>query len=149
MQSLTPAPSPTLQVPDIALRNANLESDPLVRARSDLYDLQPIRDPKLLEAAGALEDGRDAEAERIAAKFLKKHPRNADALNIMAEIAERARNPRLAEQYLAKCVQCAPDSVAYRYNYGAALMALDKLKPALDEIMSCARLEAVEFFHSC
>jgi tetratricopeptide (TPR) repeat protein len=134
VQSLTPAPGATLRVPDIAFRGTIDESDPLSQARRDLYDLQPIRDPKLLEAADALEEGREAEARRIASKFLAKHPRNADALNIMAEIAGRAGNPQVAEQYLAKCVQNAPDHQAYRFNHALALMEFDRLKPALDEI---------------
>jgi len=134
VQSLTPPPGPTLQVPDIAFRGANLECDPIVQARNELYDLQPIQDPKLLEAAEALEEDRVAEARKTVSKFLAKHPRNADALNIMAEIAQRSRNPRLAEEYLAKCVRHAPDHIAYRHNYAVALMELDKLKPALDEI---------------
>jgi tetratricopeptide (TPR) repeat protein len=134
VQSLTPAPGPTLLVPDVALWGANTESDPLAQERRDLYELEPIRDPKLLNAAAALEGGRTEEANRIASKFLEKNPQNADALNIMAEVAERAHNPHLAEQHLARCVLCAPDHLAYRYNYAAALMKLDRLKPALNEI---------------
>ncbi|HTT85229.1 MAG TPA: sulfotransferase [Rhizomicrobium sp.] len=134
MQSLTLAPPPTLLVPDIALRGASAESDPIARERGELYDLQPIRDPKLLEAARALEYGREAEAKRIVSKFLTKQPRNADALNLMAELAGRGRNPRLAEELLAKCVESAPDHIAYRYNHALALMELEKLKEALDEI---------------
>lgn len=134
MQSLTPAPGPTLRVPDIASRGPNAEADALAQVRKDLYELQPIRDPKLLEAADALEADKEAEARKIVSKFLAKHPRNPDALNLMAEIAQRSRNPHLAEQCLAKCIQIAPEHAAYRYNYAIALMELDRLKGALDEI---------------
>ncbi|MGH6890511.1 MAG: tetratricopeptide repeat-containing sulfotransferase family protein [Rhizomicrobium sp.] len=134
MQSPTPTPGPTLQAPDIAFIGPNAESDPLAKMRRDLYEAQPIRDPKLLAVADALEDGREAEANKIAEKFLARHPWNADALNLMAEIAQRSRNPHLAEEYLGRCVRSAPGHVAYRYNYAVALMELNKLNPALDEI---------------
>jgi tetratricopeptide (TPR) repeat protein len=126
--------SPTLQVPDIALRAANAETSPLAKARRDLYDLRPILDRRLVEAATAVESGQLGEAKRIASKFLAKHPRNPDALSIMAEIARRARNFREAERYLAQCVHWAPDHEAYRYTYVGVLMELEKLKGALAEI---------------
>lgn len=134
MSSLTAAPGPTLRLPDIALRNASIKSDPLAQAENDLYALQLVRDPKLLEATAALEKDRDAEAKRIASKFLAKNPLSADALNIMAEISRRARNRGLAEQYLARCVRCEPDHVAYRHNYAVALMEVEKLEAALDQL---------------
>ncbi|HEX3666322.1 MAG TPA: sulfotransferase [Rhizomicrobium sp.] len=134
METPPPAINPTLNVPEVQLRGAAFDADPLTRARRNLYDLEPVRDPKLLAAIDALEAGRETEAKRIVSKFLARHPANADALNIMAELAERACNPHLVEQYLAKCVQCAPDHIAYRYNYTAALIEQDKLKTAFEEI---------------
>src|ERR1700719_2258508 len=125
--------TPTLHVPDIAFRAAIAESSPLAKVRRALYDLRPIRDPKLIEAAEALEKGQAGEAKRIAAKFLAKHPRNPDALNIMAELAKRARNANEEELYLTQCVRWAPDHQAYRYNYVLVLMERNKLKGALAE----------------
>jgi tetratricopeptide (TPR) repeat protein len=126
--------SPTLQVPDIAFRSANATESPIAKARKDLFATRPIRDPKLVEAANLLRDGHAAEARRIALKFLAKHPRNPDALNIMAEIARRARNLKDAENYLAQCVHWTPDHDAYRYNYVVTLSEANKFTPALVEI---------------
>src|ERR1700722_16990421 len=78
---------PTLQVPDVGFRLTWVERGSLARARAELYGQQPIRDPKLIEAAAALENEDASKATRIASKFLAKHPRSADALNIMAEVA--------------------------------------------------------------
>jgi tetratricopeptide (TPR) repeat protein len=125
--------SPTLQIPDVAVRSAGTDSGSLGKARRDLRDQWPVRDPKLLEAAAAFENGETAAAKRIASKFLAKHPRNPDALNLMAEIARRARNMREAEVYLAQCVRWAPDHQAYRYNYAVVMIERDKLG-ALTEI---------------
>jgi tetratricopeptide (TPR) repeat protein len=126
--------SPTLQIPDAAFRSANAEAGPIAKARRDLYEMRPIRDPRLAEAAGAVAEERLADARRIASKVLAKQPRNPDALNILAEVARRARNLHEAESYLAQCIHWAPDHQAYRYNYVVVLMEAAKLKPALTEI---------------
>jgi tetratricopeptide (TPR) repeat protein len=125
--------SPTLQLPEAAFRSERADSGVLADARTDLYNQRPLRDPKLVEAAEALEKGQGPEAKRIAEKFLAKHPRNPDALNIMAEIASRTGNAREAEAYLTQCVRWAPDHQAYRYNYVLALTERNKLKGALTE----------------
>lgn len=129
MQSI----KPTLQIPEVPLRSPGADTGALARARRNLYDQRPLRDPKLIEAAEALENGDTREAKRIASKFLAKHPRNPDALNLIAEIAKRARNLAEAEVHLTQCVRWAPDHEAYRYNYAIVLMERDKLKGALAE----------------
>lgn len=125
--------SPTLQIPDVSLRPAWADRGSLAQARADLYAQRPIRDQKLVEAVVALENADTARARRIASRFLAKHPRSADALNIMGEIAARAHNVRDAERFLRQCIQCAPDHEIYRYNYVVALMESDKLQRALAE----------------
>jgi tetratricopeptide (TPR) repeat protein len=125
--------SPTLQVPGTAARAANVKSDSLAKARRDLYSLRPIRDPKLQEGASALQNGRPGDAQRIALKYLAKRPRDADALNLMAEIAKSGRNFPEAENYLAQCVRWAPDHEAYRFSHVILLMELNQFKAALAE----------------
>ena len=124
---------PTLQIPDAAYRPEGPDSGVLADARRNLYDQRPLREPKLIQAANALENGITAEAQRIATKFLAKHPRNADALNIMAEIAKTVGNSAQAEYHLAQCVRWAPDHQAYRYNYVLVLIERNKFKGALAE----------------
>jgi tetratricopeptide (TPR) repeat protein len=124
---------PTLRVPGKAARAAKLEADALAKARRELYNQQPIRDPKLREGASALQNGRPGDAQRIVLKYLAKHPRDPNALNLMAEIARRGRNLPEAENYLAQCVRWAPNHEAYRYSYVALLMELNQFKSALAE----------------
>jgi tetratricopeptide (TPR) repeat protein len=125
---------PTLQVPGAAPQSANLRSDLLSKARRELYELRPIRDASLKQATDAFRAGQTAEAKRIASKFLAKNPRNADALNIMAEIAKRERNLREAEEYLAQSIRWAPDHEAYRYAYAVLLLEQNRFEDALAEI---------------
>ena len=72
MQSLTG----TLQAPAIPVRADPVGSDNFAKARDDLYVRRPVQNPRLLEAAGALEQGRRSDAERMVARQLAKHPRD-------------------------------------------------------------------------
>jgi tetratricopeptide (TPR) repeat protein len=125
---------PTLAAPRAAHQSANRQPDSLTKARRDLYDQRPIRNANLKQAADAFRAGQTEEAKRIASKFLAKYPLNPDALNIMAEIAKRARNLREAEDYLVQCVRWAPDHEAYRYAYAVLLLELNRFEDALAEI---------------
>src|SRR5436190_5503937 len=98
--------TPTLQVTDWS--NVGAAQDPyLSKALARLSAEWPVTEKRVLEAAEALEAGRPEEAKRALSKFLTKHPRNPDALNLMAEIAQRSRDLKSAELCLAQCVQRA------------------------------------------
>jgi tetratricopeptide (TPR) repeat protein len=127
------APGPTLKAPGVAVGAAQCQFDSLAKARRDLFNAHPVRDAKLKEALGALANGLPEEARRIASKFLAKHPRNPDALSILADAAARAGNKRDAEDFLAQSVRCAPDHEACRYKYVVLLMELNRFPEALAE----------------
>jgi tetratricopeptide (TPR) repeat protein len=126
--------NPTLQIPEAAYRAMRVNTDPLMRALRDLQTQQQLRDPKLIEASAAIDEDRGPDARKILTKFLAKHPRNADAHNLMAELARRKGILREAEFHLAQCARWAPDHEAYRYNYVVVLNELEKLKGAVTEI---------------
>ena len=126
--------SPTLQIPEAAHRAPRSEKNPLMDERQILYDTQPDPDPRLADAYSAFEDGNLKEAGRIASKAILKNPRNADALNLLAEIAKRAHRFADAENFLQRCVRWAPEHQAYRYNYIVLLIEINKYKSALREI---------------
>ena len=86
-----------------------------------------------MKAAGALQENRVADAKRLVSKFLAARPRDPDALNLMAEIARRARDFEQAEDCLARSIQAAPGHEAYRFNYACVLSDLGKFLPALDQ----------------
>jgi tetratricopeptide (TPR) repeat protein len=103
------------------------------KALQDLSDLWPLRRGRVRDAAHALNDGRVDEANRAIAKVLFKHPRDADALNLMAQICLHAGDNAGAELLLARCVQGSPHNEAYRYNYALVLSLLGKVDEALAE----------------
>ncbi|MGD0191867.1 MAG: sulfotransferase [Rhizomicrobium sp.] len=75
-----------------------------------------------------------SEAKRIVSKHLAKHSRDPDALNLMANIAEREGRGHEAESCLARCVRSDPTIEIYRYNYAGFLGKLGKIGGALAEL---------------
>jgi tetratricopeptide (TPR) repeat protein len=103
------------------------------KAREDLAVPWQVHDKRLLSAADALDDGRIDEAQRTVGKLLSRHPGNADALNLMAQIAHHAGRDAEAERLLDRCVGIAPHNQAYRHNYAVLLSHLGKADAALAE----------------
>lgn len=93
----------------------------------------PLRDPQLIAVASAQEHGRVAEAKRVLDQVLERDAANADALNLMAEIASDEHRDGEAEQLLARSVQSSPANQYNRYNFALALQTLNKLDAALAE----------------
>lgn len=109
------------------------------REREALYATWPVRDRHLLEAARALYSGEIEAAKRIVAKVRSKRPRDADALNLMSEIAQQRGHKIEAELHLARCVELAPSHPVYRYNHAVVLASLGKLDQALVETETLLR----------
>ncbi|HWY16539.1 MAG TPA: sulfotransferase [Rhizomicrobium sp.] len=106
-------------------------TDPLDEEKQKLFP--PLRNRILAQAAGALGENRAHLAEPLVSKFLKKHPNDPSALNLMADIARRAERFAEAEQLLSRCVEqsaCA----GYRFNYAVVLRRLDKFDEALAQL---------------
>jgi tetratricopeptide (TPR) repeat protein len=111
---------------------AGAVSDPLEAARRKLFP--PLRHRTLGEAADALAENRADIAEPLVARFLEKRPNDPDALNLMADIARRARRFDDAERFLARCVSAAPDSAGYRFNYAVLLRRQERFAEALAQL---------------
>ncbi|HEY3778957.1 MAG TPA: sulfotransferase [Rhizomicrobium sp.] len=103
--------------------------DPYESAKEKLFPR--VRDRVLAEAAAALETEQPALAEQLIARHLKKKPRDAEALNLMADIARRAKRFEDSERLLSQCVVLAPERAGYRYNYAIVLRLLHKYEEAL------------------
>ena len=99
---------------------------PYIEARRTLLAMRPICGPQLLSAIATLESGHAEKAKSAALEYLKERPNDADALNLLSEIACRLRDGKQAEIYLAECVRCHPDHDVYRYNYAVLLFELGK-----------------------
>jgi predicted Zn-dependent protease len=106
------------------------------KTREDLAEAWPVRNERVLSAAEAFEEGRVSDAQEAAAAILATEPTNADALNLMAQIAHHLGRGDEAEGLLARCVEASPDHQPYRHNYAVLLSLTDKLDEAEAQTLS-------------
>jgi predicted Zn-dependent protease len=90
-------------------------------------------EPELKAAALALREGREQEAEALLRQFLETHPRNPNALKLLADLAIRFGYLADAEGLLEECLAIAPHFVAARYRYATVLFKLNQAHRALAE----------------
>lgn len=107
-------------------------ADPFAEARAAIFP--QLRNRTLAEAAGALAENHVETANSLLSKYLERKPEDPDALNLMAELARRAKRFDDAEQMLVRCVALVPKSIGFRYNYAVVLRYLHRYEPALAQI---------------
>jgi tetratricopeptide (TPR) repeat protein len=93
-----------------------------------------LRHQKVKDAAWLLDGNQPEPAEGMLAPFLEKNPRDASALNLMAEIAAKRGDPARAQLLLARCLELAPDFALARFNHAFALHNLNRLPEALEQL---------------
>jgi tetratricopeptide (TPR) repeat protein len=96
-------------------------------------------DPRLIEAALALNDNRLDIAERILKPYLKEDPFDAAAVRMLAELAARIGRIRDAENLLRRAVELAPGWVAPKANLAMVLGRMGRPAEAmalLDEVFA-------------
>lgn len=108
-------------------------ANPFAKAAESLRPRQPLRHPRLREAAALLDDNRSGPAAKLLREFLNGHPRDATALHLLAETAMRQGRSEEAEAVLAQCLDLSPDSLAARFSYANTLLQLRKPEAALRE----------------
>jgi tetratricopeptide (TPR) repeat protein len=91
------------------------------------------RDPRLLEPAVALQDGRIAVAEALLREHLRQHPTDVAALRMLAEVAGRLGRYADAELLLNRCVALAPGFLPARHNLALILTRQGRAADALAE----------------
>ena len=106
-----------------------------------LHIRHSTRDPKLLEPAAALCEGRIGVAEGLLREHLRKFPTDVAAIRMLAEVAARLGRYGDAEVLLARCLELAPGFGAARHNHAVVLLRQNRPAEALVEI---DRLLAVE-----
>ncbi|MDQ2859935.1 MAG: sulfotransferase [Pseudomonadota bacterium] len=109
------------------------------RAAGALAIIEPataaaVSDPILMEAAGALYDGRLAVAERLLRAFLNDHSTDVAAPRMLAEMGARLGRFEDAEALLADCLALSPGFDAARHNHDTALQRQNKPSEALAQI---------------
>lgn len=92
------------------------------------------RDPRLLEPAAALCDGRIAVAEHLLRQHLKRYPTDVVAIRMLAEVAARLGRYRDSETLLVRCLELAPGFHAARHNLALVLQRQDRFADALREV---------------
>ena len=93
-----------------------------------------VRDPRLMEAAAALCDGRLAIAEALLRTHLKAHPTDVAAMRMLAEVGARLGRFEDAENLLTRCLELAPSFTAARHNYALILHRQSKAAAALAQV---------------
>jgi tetratricopeptide (TPR) repeat protein len=106
-----------------------------------------LRNARLKEAAAAMRENRPEAAQRVLSGFLKKYPRNIDALYLMAEADVRLGRFEYAEVRLAICVEQAPDFDAARFAYARALHQLGKSGLAASQLETLLEKEPRNTFY--
>ncbi|HWE05594.1 MAG TPA: tetratricopeptide repeat protein, partial [Rhizomicrobium sp.] len=118
-------------MPNDAAANDDAEIDRISEASRAI---RPLRDSRLREAAQALNANRPDIAGQVLSEFLRAHPRDADALNLMGDAALRLDRKIDAEEWLARCVAEAPGFDAARFNYADALRQMNKPVAAMAQL---------------
>ena len=92
------------------------------------------RDPRLMEPAAALCEGRIPVAETLLREHLKNYPTDVPAIRMLAEVAARLGRYRDAESLLPRCLELAPSFPAARHNLAVVLHRQDRPAEALREV---------------
>lgn len=93
-----------------------------------------VNEPRLMEAAAALCEGRIAIAERILRPYLKEHPTDVSAIRMLAETGTRLGRYDDAGKLLSRCIELAPGFVAARHNYATVLYRQGKSNEAVVQL---------------
>ncbi|HEX3665710.1 MAG TPA: sulfotransferase [Rhizomicrobium sp.] len=120
--------------------NSTRESDPFAEAKGKLFP--PLRNRKLDASADALAEGQITAAETLLSSYLAKKPNDAEALNLMADVARRTKRFEKAEKLLAKCVALAPGVNGYRYNYAIVLRVVHDMEGALGQLENLLAIDS-------
>jgi tetratricopeptide (TPR) repeat protein len=100
--------------------------------------------PPVLAASGMLAEGDIPGAEAVLRKHLASHPRDIEAMRLLAEIGSRLDVLDDAEFLLESVLTFAPDYHLARYEYGVVLHKRHKYAAALEQI---GRLLAIDPAH--
>lgn len=108
--------------------------DTLALATERLAAERPLRKPRLLRIQDDLRSDRIADARGALERHLARHPDDADALNLMAQVALRQGRRAEAASWLSRCLEAAPDFARARFNLAGLLFKLGELEAALDHL---------------
>lgn len=88
----------------------------------------------LERARGLHQQGYLPEAEMLYLEILERSPRNALAMNLLGILRAQSGDPSSALEWLGKAVAADPQSAAYRFNFGKALLRLRRAPEACEAL---------------
>ena len=94
------------------------------------FALSPER-RMMAHAAEHQKEGRLEEAERLYRQVLREHPRNVDAMRLLAGLAARTGHADEAEQLLERAISIAPDFVSAIFDLGRLRKEQERFTEAL------------------
>lgn len=100
-----------------------------------------MRNPRLLEAAVALNENRLHDAEPLLRQHLKQDPFDVAAIRMLAELAGRIGRLKDAETLLRRAVELAPNFVPARSNLAIVLYRQNRAAEAVAELDALAALD--------
>ena len=100
-----------------------------------------MRNPRLLEAAVALNENRLHDAEPLLRQHLKQDPFDVAAIRMLAELAGRIGRLKDAEALLRRAVELAPNFVPARSNLAIVLYRQNRAAEAVAELDALAALD--------
>lgn len=92
------------------------------------------KDPALLEAGQALNDGKLAIAERQLKTYLMRAPTDVAAIRMLAELAARIGRYVDSQNLLERAIELAPDFHAARHNLAIIALRQGKAEKSIAEI---------------
>jgi tetratricopeptide (TPR) repeat protein len=101
-------------------------------ARSQFERLESLP-RELLSVTSMLHEGRLYRAERLCRAWLQKHPRDVEAMRLLAKIGARLQVLDDAEFLLESCVEFEPENLRARLDYVNVLHRRQKYDKALEQ----------------
>ncbi len=106
-----------------------------------------LRNPRLLEAAVALNENRLHDAEPLLRQHLKEDPFDVAAIRMLAELAGRIGRLKDAETLLRRAVELAPNFVPARSNLAMVLYRQNRAAEAIAELDTLSDLDPEDVGH--
>lgn len=103
------------------------------RAYQKYTELAP-EPPELIDVRAALVDNRLDPADALLRRHLGKAPRDAAALYLIANVADKRKERTEAERWLKACLEAAPGHAQARHDLARLLYAQERIAEALPHI---------------
>jgi protein O-GlcNAc transferase len=97
--------------------------------------------PSLERARELHQQGYLPEAEMLYREILERSPRNAGAMSLLGILRAQSGDPASALEWLGKAVAIDPKSAAYRFNFGKALLRLNRASEACEALERATLLD--------